>query len=405
MPGRRRSVLLVYLKTGSRFENPSQNGLSHFVEHMLFRGTEAHPTAHLLATAFEELGGTLDATTAADHGTLGISVPTENLSAVIPLVAEVFQAPLFTQLEVERGIIREEVLEYLSESGEVIDPAGLARELAFGNSGLGRPITGSLTNVEGFTEAALRAHHARTYIANDTIVSVAGPVDPDSVSAQIAQAFSRIPQGSSLVAEAAPAQKNPQFLNVTHPGSSQTAISLSFRCPSQTDSMEPALDMLLRVIDDGMATRLYHRLCDSRGLCYSVSGSYEAYEDTGLVEFEADTAHERAHEVLSQMFELTSELTTSLITPAEFERTQKRARWQYDALADEAGETADFLAMSELTKTARTPQDRIDQLLAVSREDIRDAAAQIFQPSGRNVVLVGRQSRSALASLKRLALG
>ncbi len=398
-------MLLVYLKTGSRFESAAQNGLSHFVEHMLFRGTSAHPTAHLLATAFEELGGTLDATTAADHGTLGISVPTENLSAVIPLVAEVFQAPLFTQVEIERGIIREEVLESLGENGEVIDPASLARELAFGDTGLGRPITGSLSNVEDFSEAELRAHHARTYIANDAIVSVAGPVDPDQVEKELAAAFSQVPSGTPLRADTVPEQKNPQFLNVTQPGSSQTAVSLSFRCPSHTDTLEPAIDMLLRVIDDGMATRLYHRLCDSRGLCYSVSGSYEAYEDTGLVEFEADAAHERAHEVLCQMLELTTELSSTLVTPAEFERTQKRARWQYDALVDEAVETADFLAMAELTDTARTPQARIEQLLAVTREDIRSAANQVFQSHGRNVILVGRQSRAAQAALKRLALG
>ena len=72
---RRRAVVLLYLRTGSRFETPDHNGLSHFVEHMLFRGTDQHPTAYQLAQAFEELGGTLDASTAADHGTLGISLP------------------------------------------------------------------------------------------------------------------------------------------------------------------------------------------------------------------------------------------------------------------------------------------------------------------------------------------
>lgn len=404
MPNRRRAVLLVYLKTGSRYESSRDNGLSHFVEHMLFRGTPSHPSAHALATAFEELGGTLDATTAADHGTLGISVPTENLSLVIPLVAEVFQSPLFTEIEIERGIIREEVLEYHSESGELIDPAGLARELAFGDSGLGRPITGSLENVERFSEAQLRQHHARTYISNDTIVAVSGPVDAAEVAAQLSCAFSSIPRGTSLSSPAPAQQKGPQFLYVAHPGSSQTSLSLCYRCPSQTDPLEPAVDMLLRVIDDGMATRLYHRLCDTRGLCYSVSGSYEAYDDAGLIELEADSAHENAQEVLAQMLQLTDELACSLVTEAEFSRTRKRARWQHETLVDEAIETADFMALAELTKTAPTPSQRLEQLMAVSREELRDAAAMVFAPTGRNTVAVGQQKRNAQAELKKLAL-
>src|SRR5690606_21815679 len=114
---RRRASVVLYLKTGSRFESPSENGLSHFLEHMLFRGTEEHPSAHALSTAFEDLGGSLEATTAADHGTLEINVPQENLSRALDLMGGVVRAPLLKDLELERGIIREEVLGDLSEEG------------------------------------------------------------------------------------------------------------------------------------------------------------------------------------------------------------------------------------------------------------------------------------------------
>jgi len=403
MPDRRRAVLLVYLKTGSRYESQSQNGLSHFVEHMLFRGTGEHASAHALATAFEELGGTLDATTAADHGTLGISVPEENLSQVIPLVAEVYQNPLFSDLELERGIIREEVLEDLSEEGHLIDPAGLLRSLAFGNSGLGRAITGPLENVDRFTEAELREHHQRTYIANHAVISVAGPVEVETITRQLESSFSALHRRTPLEAVAPPPQNEPRFLHVHHPGSSQTSLSLGHRCPGQTHALEPAVDMLLRIIDDGMATRLYHRLCDSQGLCYSVSGSYEAYDETGLVELEADATHERAPLVLEEMIHLTDELAESLVTSAEFERTQKRTRWQHEALTDEAIDTADFVALAELTRTAATPAERLQQLLAVTREDIRTAADQIFRKHGRSTVSVGSPSSAQIRELRELA--
>ncbi len=394
--------MVVYIKTGSRYERREENGLSHFLEHMLFRGTPEHPSAHLLATAFEELGGTLDATTAADHGTLGIDIPAESLEAVLPLMASVFTSPLLRDLEIERGVIREEILEDLGERGEMLDPPTLIRKLAFPNNPLGYPITGPLENIESFSLDELRAHHERTYVGGQTVISVAGPIEPDAILSRIEAAFGGVRPGSSPDIILAEAQEKPRFRFVRHPGNSQTNVSLSYRCPGENDPIEPALEMLLRIIDDGMATRLYHELCDKRGLCYTASGTFESYQETGLVEFEADAAHERAPEVLQQMLRVTSELTDEQVTLPEFERARKRARWQHQAYVDEPGAVADFLAMGELSKTARSPEERLEQLLAVTRADILKAAQTVFAPSGRNVVAVGSAS---VKKLEALALG
>lgn len=366
---------------------------------MLFRGTAEYPSAHLLATAFEELGGTLDATTAADHGTLGINIPLESLHAVLPLMASVFSRPLLRDLEVERGIIREEVLEDLGERGELLDPPTLIRQLAFADNPLGYPITGPLLNVERFTAEEILAHHERTYVGSDTVISVAGRIDPEVTLRAIEDAFREVRPGSSPEIRKAGAQVKPRFRFVAHPGNSQTNVSLSFRCPGRNDPMEPALEMLLRVLDDGMATRLYHELCDKRGLCYTASGTFESYEETGLVELEADVVHENAPEVLRQMLRVTRELCEAEVTDAEFERAQKRARWQHDAYQDEPGATADFFAMGELARSARSPKERLEELLAVTKADIQKAAAQVFSPAGRNVIAVGSASAKKLEAL------
>ncbi len=365
----------------------------------MFRGTAEYPSAHLLATAFEELGGTLDATTAADHGTLGIDVPKESLSAVLPLMASVFKSPLLRDLEIERGVIREEILEDLGERGEMLDPPTLIRQLAFDQNPLGYPITGPLSNIEEFSLGTLKRHHERTYVGGDTVISVAGPFDPEQVLRWIEAAFSDVRQGQGPTALFAERQNAPRFRFVRHPGNSQTNVSLSFRCPGRNDPKEPALEMLLRIIDDGMATRLYHELCDQRGLCYTASGSFEAYEETGLVEFEADAAHQRAPEVLEHMLRITKELADELVTDAEFERARKRVRWNQDAYQDEPGATADFIAMGHLSRTATSPAARREELLDVSKSDIQRAAQTVFSPEGRNVVAVGSASAKKLEAL------
>ena len=139
MPHVRRSVIDIHTRIGSRFESAADNGISHFLEHMLHRGTERYPSAHALAFAFETLGGALSAMTYVDHGALSLGAPPENLSELVRILAEVLLQPIFSGLDVEKGIVREEILESLDEDGRSVDADTLLRALAFPNHPLGFP--------------------------------------------------------------------------------------------------------------------------------------------------------------------------------------------------------------------------------------------------------------------------
>jgi len=405
LPAVHRAVITLYIKTGSRFETARESGISHFVEHMLFRGTPRFASAHELATAFEDWGGTLVASTSADSGNLAIAVPPENLTPVMELLAEVVQSPLLSGIELERGIIREEILEDLGEDGELVDGQSLVRRLAFGDHGLGHLITGPLDNIESFSETQIRAHFERTYVASGMVLGVAGPVDGPRVVSDLDRAFAGVRRGEAPTCAPAPEQTEGRFRMVRSSGSNQTSLHVAFRCPGERDPLEPAVDMLLRVIDDGMATRLYHQLCDTRGLCYDAGASYEAYEETGLVEFGTETAHERSAEVLEEILRITRDLAEHGPTQREVERAQKRCRWQHEAMLDNAVDLADFLALGELSNTAKTPAERLDQLLAVTRQDIHRAAEFVFRHDRQSVVAVGSAKAGQIAKLERCALG
>lgn len=403
MPWVHRTVLTAHLHVGSRYETADENGISHFLEHMLFRGTRRHPSAHELAVAFEDLGGTLVAATAADHGTLAIGVPPESLPDVIRLFGEVFLEPLLEDLDIERSIIREEILEDLDDEGELIDGPSLVRQLSFGSHPLGMPITGTLDTLETFSPQALVRHHARHYTGGSTVLAVAGPVDADATLRALEQAFRTIAPGERVPTSAPRAQDGPRYRHVQHTGS-QTALHLAFRGPGDGDPLEPAVEMLLRIIDDGMATRLYHRLCDSRGLCYDASASYEAYSDSGLVELGTETAHEHAVEVLEQMLRLTDELAATGPTPDELNRAMRRCRWQHQAMLDDPGDVAEYLALAELTGASPTPRERLAQLEAVSADEVLAVARQVFRRDNLSVVTVGRQHERARAKLEQRVL-
>ncbi|HVY48032.1 MAG TPA: pitrilysin family protein, partial [Minicystis sp.] len=330
-PAVHRAVATLYLRVGSRFETERDNGISHFLEHMVFRGTPSLPTAHDQALAFERLGGTLYAATHVDHGVMTVGVPPQNFARVLALLGEVTRAPRFGEIEVERGIVREEILEDLDDDGRDIDPDNIARAVIYDKHPLGYTITGGLATLERFDQAMLHAHHARHYTAENVVLCLAGRIaDVDEAARLAEQHFGSLPRGARAPITPAPAgQKRPRFRFVENQ-SSQTDLRVAFRAPSEKDRREPAVEMLLRVLDDGMSTRLYERVCDRLGLCYDVSAMFECYEDDGVIDVAAGAAHERTTQVAREILSLLEDLAAHGPTDEELEKARDRHAWSIE---------------------------------------------------------------------------
>jgi predicted Zn-dependent peptidase len=398
-PGLHSGVIDAHIRVGSRFEHADNAGISHFLEHMLCRGTARHPSAHAQALAFESVAGTLSAATMIDQGSLAVAMPEAAFDSVLSLFWEAFSEPLLSDVKVERSIVEEEILESLDETGRQIDGDNLVRQLSFGDHPLGFPITGSIEHLSRFDPDALRTHHALHYTGACSVISVAGPFDPERVLERLAGCFGQLPHGKKPAFSPPPAQLEPRFRFVRNPGS-QTALRLAFRAPGRHDPLEPATELLLRILDDGMSTRLYHRVCDIRGLCYDISASYEAYADVGLFDFQADTLHERAQPVMEEVLRVLTELRDEGPDDAELTKAKRRASWETRALLDDAAELAEFCAATALCGMHRTPATREQQLQSVQREDVRRAAEAVFRRENLSAVAVGllpRRSQSVLA--------
>jgi predicted Zn-dependent peptidase len=386
LPHTHTATIAVHVRVGSRYERVAENGISHFLEHMLHRGTPSHPSAHEQALAFERLGGTLSASTTVDHGVLGVSVPPENVAPALELLAEVCRSPVLDAIEVERGIVREEILEGLDARGRRIAPDDLLREASFPSHALGRPITGTLATLKRFDERSLRRHH-RAHYTSDLVVTVAGRFERPLVTRAVAKAF-RLPRGR------APRVARPRLLggprlSFVRESSSQTSLRVGFRAPGERDRDEAAVEMVLRVLDDGTSTRLYHRLCDERGLCYDVSALFEAYEDVGLFDFAAECSHERAVVVLTEILSVVRDLRETGPRREELEKACERHRFQLTAMQDSAADLAGFYGIGELTGFLRSPEERILRLERVSADAVRAVAARLFQPEKLALVVVG----------------
>jgi predicted Zn-dependent peptidase len=400
-PGLHQVSVALFLRVGSRFETAETNGVSHFLEHMLYRGTPSRPNAHAQALAFEGLGGTLYAATAADHGLMTLTLPPETLLEALPLLGEVVKSPVFSSIEVERRIVHEEILEDLDDDGRQVGADNLVRGLLYGDHPLGFPITGSLATLASFDVPALRAHHARHYCAGNAVLAVAGAL-PEGLLPALERSLGALPEGPAVASlPPPPAVGRPRFRYVESDGS-QTDLRVAFRAVGERDQREPAAEVLLRLVDDGMSTRLYERLCDDKGLCYDVSASFEAYEDDGVFDLAAETQHARAPEVMRELLGLCAELAAQGPTDAELDKVRKRASWGTRAMLDDAEALASFYGLARLAGIAPDPARRCEEILAVTREQVRDVAAQVFRPERLAAVAVGVLGKAERSRLERV---
>jgi predicted Zn-dependent peptidase len=150
-----------------------------------------------------------------------------------------------------------------------------------------------------------------------------------------------------------------------------------------------------------MSTRLYERICDRLGLCYDVSGSYEAYEDDGVIDIAAGVRHHRTPQVAKEVFALLRELCDHGPTDEELEKARDRHLWSVQAMRDDPEETAAFHGLAALAAVTRCPTARHERLCAVSRQDVRDAAQMIFRPERLSVTAVGLLKDSDVTKLEK----
>jgi len=379
----------LYVRVGSRYEAPRTNGLSHFLEHMLYRGTPRLPSAHDVNLAFERLGGFLYAATQTDFGVFSVTLPPESLPEATALFAEILMQPSFADIEIEKGIVCEEILEDLDDEGRQVDADNISRALIYPSHPLGFTITGDAATVKSFDKPMLRAHHARHYTSAASVLGFSGPVDADAAFALAEAAFAAYPRGEAVSAEAPPLSQRKPRLKIVENVSSQTELRVCFRAIGESSPHRAAMDMLMRVIDDGMSTRLYHRICDSQGLCYDVSAGFDGYEDDGVVDFAAGVQHGRVTRVTREILQLVAELAEHGPTDDELGKAKQRYAWEQTAMLDSAEDLAGFHAGGYLFGRPEGLADRRARLEAVTREEVRAMAEVLTAPSRLNVVAVG----------------
>jgi len=399
------ATICLYVRAGSRYERPETNGLSHFLEHMLFRGSGRYPSSFLLNLAIEQLGGTLYAETGRDYSLYQISLHPKQVGRGMDILGDLFATPAFHDIDLERKIIVEEILEDLDDRGRNVNVDDQSRRLAWGDHPLGFSIIGPMRNVRRFSLADVRAHFRRFYGAANMVLTVAGPLDARAVRRQASAAFTRVHRGSRRSPQ--PPRPNgvgPRFRAI-HNESAQTQVHVLFHALPETDPGYSALRALVRVLDDGMSTRLHYQICDQKGLAYSVAGSLHSYHDSALLEVDAACAHAKLPALVTETLAMLGRFRDELVGEDELEKAKLRFVADVESSYDDLDGLCGWFGGTELFTRADPQEKRARALARVRPEDIRDVARRVLRPDRLTVTVVGALSPKLSRRVEKIVRG
>ncbi|GAB4520933.1 MAG: pitrilysin family protein [Haliangiales bacterium] len=394
LPHLHTATLAMFIKVGSRFETSIDNGLSHFVEHMLFRGTAAYESSRALNLAVEKLGSALHAETGRDLSLFSTTLEPSLVGPGLALFGEIFGRPRFADIELERRLILEEINEDYDEDGMEINGDDIARGLVFGDHPLGQRVIGSRENVRRFSDEDVRRHFERHYCAANMLVIAAGPVEHEQVAADAERHLGHLPRGAAIsVTAALPDQDRARYKHVRDSGA-QASLHIVFHAIPDMDPHYMASAALLRAIDDGMSTPLHYELCDQKGLAYSIQASIEPLADTALLDISGATAPAKMEALVGDTLALLGRFRTELVEDDELARIQRRYRLDLLAAIDDGYAVANWYGGTALYYDPPSLEQRAEQMAALTPEDLRAAAREIIRPDRLTVVVVGHLSRS-----------
>jgi predicted Zn-dependent peptidase len=401
-PGLHSAMIALYVRAGSRHETPRTSGVSHFLEHLLFRGSEGWPDSVAMNAAVEAVGGNLNGVTARDHGCYYTPIHPRALSTGIDVLADLVRRPLLKEMEVEREVILEEILDEIDASGKDIDPDNLVKRLVFPGHPLGLKIGGTRETVKALRPRHVRAHLERFYTGANLVLAVAGPVRHDEVLELAARHLGPLPRGvRSSVRPPPPWPEGPRLELVDH-DDAQAELTLAFPCPPEHHPDYPIFLCLRRILDDGLSSRLPFEVVEKRGLAYSLHCGLDTFADAGMLVVDGACAPKKMPAVLSAILEVLAGLAAGPVPEDELLRVQRRHRMTLAFSLDSPADLAGWYGAGEVLSAPEGFEARCRRVEAVTPADVQRLAAATFRRSRLAGVVVGRPGKRGERALDRL---
>lgn len=402
MVGVESTAIGVYVKTGSRYETEKINGLSHFMEHMVFKGTKKFPT-HRETSYLEGLGAIQNAWTDVDATAYWCKIVAERWKEGLELLTELALNPIFPQkdLEIERGVVVEEINRRDDRPDEIVSE--VLQEKLFAGNPLQMTVLGRPEVIKGITREEFIKYHDEQYVAGRLAVVIAGKIVREKeILAEIEKLFGGLPavpgrsfdplSGNTAGFEVGVYQKKT---------ADQIHFEMGLRCFDSADERRFPLAVLTSYLGQGLSSRLFIELREKRGLCYSVHASAAHMEDVGVWSVYAGVAKEKFAAAVEAVWEEMKRLKSVHLKEKELAAAKEKLRGQFVFAKENPIHQMEFFARQVLDKPEKmTDYDTLtESLMRVTSEQVREIAEELFQISHLRLAVVGETEEKSVREL------
>lgn len=383
-------TVLALFEVGSRYESPKLAGASHYVEHMMFKGTKKRPTTMDISRDLDSVGADYNAFTGKDYTGYYIKLNAEKT----PLAVDMLHDMLFhstyraDECKREREVIKEEINMY--EDNPIMQAEELLEELVY-EGALARTIAGTHQTMDGIGREALMTYRDEYYAPSRMVISVAGKIS-DDVMRQLEETFGKVKEPKKKArtfAKSALRGGGPE-LALKFKETEQIQFTLGFPGFPYGHPKMAALSVLSIILGGGMSSRLFTEVRERRGLAYSVRSSLSPYQDVGNLAIQAGLTKAKISEGISVILKEIGKVVKSGVTAEELTRGKEYIKGKTVLGLEESSALAEFFAKQELLQhKMETPEEKLAKIEAVTREDVRAVAREVFTDAHLSAALIG----------------
>lgn len=384
-------TVLVMVETGSKYEDRENNGISHFLEHMLFKGTNKRPRACDISRELDSIGAHYNAFTGHEFTGYYAKADKKHLNTIVDILSDLYTDPIFdpNEMEKEKGVIIEEIRMYNDLPQKKVQDVFM--EILYDGQPAGRNIAGTENNVRSFNREQVKAYHKSYYVAPATTVAVAGNIDESEIEGLIQEYFDKVPDEPKQKKQPIIEVQERPFIRTVKKDTDQMHMVIGVRTFGAGDPRLPAMNVLVTILGRGMSSRLFSKMRDELGICYYIKADQESFSDHGALTIVAGVDNNRIDEAVAGILGECRRLKKESVPDHELQKAKDFISGTTMLELETSDERAEYCAFQEILKgSIESPQEWIAKVNAVTSDDIKALANEFLVNKGLNMAMIGR---------------
>ena len=384
-------TVLVMVEAGSEYETKENNGISHFLEHMVFKGTTKRPKASDISRELDSIGAHYNAFTTHELTGYYAKADSRHFGKILDIISDMYNNPLFdpAEMEKEKGVIVEEIRMYQDLPQQHVQD--LVTELIYGDQPAGWNIAGTENNVRKFTKDDLVRYRQSRYVGAKTTAIISGSFDEKTIIAQVTRAFDSLKTTNAPQKLKVQESQNEPKILLNYKETDQTHLVIGVRTFPIADRRSPILSVLSTILGRGMSSRLFSKMRDQLGICYYIGTGQEVFTDHGFLSISAGVDNSRVLEALKGIIDECDRMKSEIVPDDELKKAKDYISGTTMLELETSEARAEYCGFQELLKKKiEEPEDILAKIQAVTAEEVQKLAKEIFVNQGLNLAMVGR---------------